>query len=813
MRKLRLSGWFVLVLLLIFTTTGLTGDASAMVTVDRDDKGVWFITGPDNALLYDVFKAMGHAVATDRLWQMELYRRTATGRMAEIFGNMNNGGFIETDIFMRTLGYSDTELDNAFAALDQESQDVIEGYVDGINQRILEIGANPAALLPFEFAALKVMPELWTVNQVLAWSAVMQRNFDPEALATGQLDNAALLARLSAIFDPATGYDMFNDLRWSNDPAAPSVIDHAPAPKLASTSMANPALKVDPTAVASRMKEQHEKILASLEQVNARVKMGSYAWVLSGDKTRSGNPVIYSGPQMGFSVPSIVLEGSIRAGGLDVSGMSVPGLPGILIGRTPHHAWSMQVGHAHTTDYYFEQPGTVDLHRIEVIKVAGYVDDISLPVFRSAHGPVVNPLPYDPGNYYPATQGPIVSWKYAHWNYEFASIGGFLKLARATSMDQFGEGIRELGVSQHFCYADRDGNIAYWMSGRDPVRPPGEWRFPQGTFGAPLEWDAAVVESLSTDRNTERGWYGGWNNKSNANYDSGFNGVYTTYGPFHRTHVLYDYLDKKLKRCKRLSFKKIRDLALFIATTDSFYGGGNPWKFVKKDFKRAVRKIGRTKPRVDALKMLKKWNGHFVAGGKSEWVAGLYRADAWVLMDRWIDEVIRLTFFDELAVSDGNGGMVLKENYRVLFNVLLHGLDYPGSLTNSYNWFQNLADASAPQDANTIIVAALDKVLAEWDSLPPETFERGFINYNHDIIDPVPVWQTPKSSRSTYAHCVEYGLNGPVRIESMFPLGQSGQLWIDDPANLEKAKPIPDDHFFSMTLEFDGFAPREFPLF
>ena len=72
------------------------------------------------------------------------------------------------------------------------------------------------------------------------------------------------------------------------------------------------------------------------------------------------------------------------------------------------------------------------------------------------------------------------------------------------------------------------------------------------------------------------------------------------------------------------------------------------------------------------------------------------------------------------------------------------------------------------------------------------------------------MWQTPKSSRSTYAHCVEYGSNGPVRIEIMFPLGESGQLWID-PAN--PAMPIPDTQFFSMTTEFDGFAPREFPLF
>ena len=129
--------------------------------------------------------------------------------MAEVFGDMNDGGFIETDMFMRTLGYSEEELTQAFAALPQETQDVIQGYADGINQRIAEIHASAVPLdgdsvfmplLPFEFAAVGLLPEEWTVEQILAWTALMQRNFDPEALETGQLDNAELLSRLSYRF-------------------------------------------------------------------------------------------------------------------------------------------------------------------------------------------------------------------------------------------------------------------------------------------------------------------------------------------------------------------------------------------------------------------------------------------------------------------------------------------------------------------------------------------------------------------------------------------------------------------------------------
>jgi len=140
---------------------------------------------------------------------------------------------------------------------------------------------------------------------------------------------------------------------------------------------------------------------------------------------------------------------------LNVSGMTIAGLPAIIIGRTPHHAWSMQVGHAHTVDYYMESAAAMTLNRTETIKVKGGAD-VVLPIYRTAHGSVVN-------------ASPVISWKYSQWGYEFKVIKAYLGLARATSMDEFGAAIELVPLSQHFTYADRDGNIAYWMSGRDPV--------------------------------------------------------------------------------------------------------------------------------------------------------------------------------------------------------------------------------------------------------------------------------------------------------------------------------------------------------
>lgn len=785
--------WLILSILLVSIAIMGVGCSSdddtthrkSTVTTTRDAQGVWFVAGSEKDRLYDVFEAAGYAVACDRLWQAETFRRSARGRLAEIFGPSQ----LTQDKFVRITMYSDQELQDGFSSMDKEAQDVVKGYVAGFNRRIAEIRKDPS-LLPFEFAAVGIANtalEDWTYKDVLAWGALMSRNFDCEGQKTGQIDNAALYQGLVAAYGATQGTQMFEDLRWVNDPDAltyiPKPIKVSRAQKSGertlSPLMENPPSFPDLRAAAKNMAEMQAQIDENLKKINAYVKMGSYAWAIKGSKTASGNPIIYSGPQMGFTVPSIIGEGSIRAGGLNVSGMTIPGLPGIVIGRTPHHAWSMQVGHAHTVDYYIEAPAAMTLHRTETIKVKGAPDEV-LPIYRTAHGPVVN-------------ASPVISWKYSHWGYEFKFVRAYLDIARATSMDQFGSAIELVPVSQHFTYVDRDGNIAYWMSGRDPVRPYGEWRLPQGAAGAPLEWNSANLIPRSTDRNNSQGYYCGWNNKTNAGYANAPNNIGYSAGPFHRAHVVDDYLSI----ADDLSFDDVRNLALNIATTDSFGGGGNPWKFVSEYFINAVN-TAPDAPHADrtaALALLAAWDGHFVDGGVGAWAAGMNRADAWMLMNAWIKEVLKLTF--EELVSP-----LPTQSDQVLFNVLLHGLK-PGGIVNYYNWFQN-ADSLAPQTANAIIVKALDNTLDALGAQPWGVNQRGVIDYNHSMLGKV--WEMPFSSRSTYAHTVEYDSTGPIAISSMFPLGESGTI-------LGYPTPSFDANFFSMTGVFDEFVYRDFPLF
>ncbi len=777
------------------------------VTTTRDAQGIWFIEGGS---LYDVYEAMGYAVATDRLFQMDLFRRQARGTLSALFGAEFLGqDFLTTDIDMRNTMYSDDELTEMFNALSEDSKTIFQAYVDGVNRRIFEIYAD-FRIMPYEYwigsffsafvegLSYNMLPTPWTVNDSLAWGALMQRFFDPEGDgSSGQLDNFVLLQAWAHVF-PAEYLAMFTDQRWINDPAAQTMIP-APVGAKSHHAPALPTVKADDfpdlREAAERIRSRIEQRDATLEAIGARVGMGSYAWTISGDKTASGNPIMYSGPQMPFWTPSICVEGSIRGGGFEVSGMAFPGFAPILVGRTPHHSWSMQVGHAHTLDYYLEAPQSVFLHHTETFYPAGG-DPVTVDIYRSSHGPIVEPFPYDPDN----PPEVIVSWGYAHWGREALGGEGFLDLARATSIAEFDKGIEKLAVSQHTTYADRDGNIAYWMSGWDPIRAPGvDPRFPSIANGT-TEW-TGERRPRAHDSNTSQGYYGGWNNKSSIDYNNAFNDYSYYLGPAHRAHVIEEYLSTH----DNLTYEDVRDLALNIATTDSFGGGGNTWSFVEDDFK-AVVAADSSPDRDEAIAMLDAWDGHFVAGGPAEWRFGTLRADAWVLQDAWIGEVLRITFEDEFRVA----GMSWEDQPEsLLFNVLLRAL----AGQTYYDWFQDKAGTGdKPTGAEAIILRALDNVI-EHAGLGPYNEPRGTIDYTHDLLanlDPAfeAFHSTPFSSRSTYAHVVEFDETGPIRIESMFPLGQSGQLWFDGTST-----PIFDPNYLTMIPPYDSFMPRSFPLF
>ncbi len=141
------------------------------------------------------------------------------------------------------------------------------------------------------------------------------------------------------------------------------------------------------------------------------------------------------------------------------------------------------------------------------------------------------------------------------------------------------------------------------------------------------------------------------------------------------------------------------------------------------------------------------------------------------------------------------------QHLSILFNVFLHNLKGD----SYYNWFQDVDNSGKPTTAEQIIVDSLDAALAELGARPWD-ISRAQIEYTHDIMGALA--STPFAQRSTYAQCVEMGRRGPVRIESMFPLGESGNILMD-----KNGDPIFDAHFFDMLPLYNNYLHRPFPLF
>ncbi len=282
----------------------LTGIQQA-ITIIRDRAGIPHIQA---ANYHDGLFGLGFVHAQDRLWQLEFQRRLARGELSEVLGTAT----IETDRFLRALGLVDTAV-NAWNALDPTSQQAIQAYIAGINQFIIH---HDGMDLPPEFTILRFSPRLWQPIDVLltgklqAWS--LGANWSAELLYSKLIaqvgsERAAFLLPASSPDDPL----ILPDATYS--------ANSAPAPTIASSSFC-----VDNadscTSLLTRVEQLHQQFKLAGSYV------GSNSWVLAGQHTSSGKPLLANDPHLAAQAPSIWYLAQIQAGELDVIGATLPGV-------------------------------------------------------------------------------------------------------------------------------------------------------------------------------------------------------------------------------------------------------------------------------------------------------------------------------------------------------------------------------------------------------------------------------------------------------------------------------------------------------
>jgi penicillin amidase len=749
--------------------------------VVRDVFWVPHIFAPSNRSL---FAAYGYTVAEDRLWQLELNRRAARGRLAEILGP----SAVPADRVARIVGYTDDELDAQFARLSPEEQDIFFGYRDGINRYLDEVVFKDLIhKLPYEFHVLGFMPAHWEARDSVAFSAFMTRRFGE--IGGRELINQGVLTELVERYGSSVGLGIFNDLRWINDPQAPVTIppQDARSPN-GRTGGAQPRQLSQLLGSSERWPDTGEMAAQEIwQRLGVVTKLGSYAWAIRPEKSARGSAMLYGGPQMGYSAPEVLHEVQLTGGaGFNVMGMAFAGAPAVLIGRNEHLAWTSTTATGDNVDTYIETLCGVNQYRfktacipmesrLETIQVRG-ADPVPVTVLRTVHGPVVA-----------ATKTSVATQKRAHWQREIESFRAFMNFGLAQNLSQFAAAIPQIVTSHNFLYADRLGNIAYWQAGQVPVRPAGsDPRLPLSGDGS-AEWPGGN-RPIPTSINPAQGFLANWNNKPQVDYPNSDGQIL---GKQFRLLDLQDALASA-----PISFEDMENIPKDIARFGSL---GREARYLEPYLLRAVAKIPPSHPLSrQAIQILEEWDGNQI----DDAIDSTLIKPGEVIFSTWLARMIHSAFDPVL----GRDLTQREASSNMLLHVLDDALGSGSGVPPSRNYFQD-------RDPSTVISATFNQALADLESelgSDPSAWvrPRPVTTFDHPVVGRVGT--IPTSNRATYGQIV---VLDPERItsENIFTLGQSGFIQLVPPAGFALDPHFRDQLELYRNFEYKPMRLMPFP--
>ena len=472
---------------------------AAPVEVIRDETGIAHIYAdtPD-----DLFFAQGFVHASERMWQMEVFRHIGAGRVSELFGKSQ----LDTDTFIRTLGWR-RAAERDLAALDATAVRALERYAAGVNAWLEQSRGQRG--LAFVVAGLQsgkggglggYDPEPWTpldtvtFGKLQAWS--LGGNYDAELfrlLADARLGDPALTDLLAPAY-PADA------------PTITTTKDLVSAAATATGAATSPLTSplTSPTAGAASADDRLAAGFARLAAIGDGIGalagfdtgasalghpgVGSNNWVVSPAKSATGKALLANDPHLGVQLPSIWYMNALHcrvvsaACPYDVAGVSFPSAPGVILGHNARIAWGATNTGPDVQDLFVETPDPANpanylykgasvpfTTRQETIAVAGG-DPVTIIVRETVHGPILNDVVADL-----ADAKALYSFRWTALVEADAALGAFLKVDAATSFAEFSDAFRDyVAPAQNFVYADVDGNIGLQIPGRIPLRPAGD---------------------------------------------------------------------------------------------------------------------------------------------------------------------------------------------------------------------------------------------------------------------------------------------------------------------------------------------------
>ena len=451
------------------------------VTITRDERGIPYIEAKNDE---DLYFAQGYATAADRLWQMDLVRRTARGELAEVLGAGPNNVALDQDKLHRTYGFAQAaEAEVAQAA--PKVAALLEAYARGVNAYAASL--DPKSL-PAEFQILQYNFRPWTpadsfiIGKIFfeALSDTWRLDIMRQALSSLPAEKRnALLPEISPIDVLVVGKDA------KAKPATPRSARLAPLSREALAALA--ANQAVATAALERIGLQAESLAASNN------------WVVSGSRTVTGKPLLADDPHLRASAPSIWHMVHLSAPGVRVAGVTSPGVPGVIIGHNERIAWGFTNVGPDVQDLYIEkfdpanprryqtpqgwQDAVIRQEQIKVRKgFTSEYDTVVHEVTITRHGPII--FEADGKRY--ALRWTALDPKQNRFDVSHS-------LNRARNWNEFNKALEWFTApTQNIVYADVDGHIGYHAAGVVPIRKSGDGSVPYDGSTDAGEWTSYI---------------------------------------------------------------------------------------------------------------------------------------------------------------------------------------------------------------------------------------------------------------------------------------------------------------------------------
>jgi penicillin amidase len=442
---------------------------SSPVTVTRNAQGVPTI---EAATLDDLFFAQGYVTAQDRLWQMDIMRRFGSGELSEILGDDT----LKLDREQRILGLRAAAV-KSLAMSNPRDHAFFEAYARGVNAFISTHGGS----LPIEFRILRYTPKPWLVEDslVIANSMVKDLNYH---YFYDALDREKILAKLG----PELTSDLYVNRSWHDRPP---------------TVMREDLSEPDTSAGSDDQDDEDDDDAPDNSVTHVTLPPtapdglpvnGSNDWVVSGAHTVTGKPLLSNDMHLGHQMPNLWYEAHLHSGALDVAGVTLPGMPYVVVGHNQRIAWGFTNVGPTVTDVFIENfnaqgayqtpNGWVQPeHRAEVIHVKGK-PDVTLDVKITRHGPIITDL-------VPGETRPLA----LRWTLYDGLRIPFFDVNSAQNWDDYCHAFSQLDApGQNVVYADVDGNIGYHTTGKVPIRAAGDGSLPVSGSDNAHEWTSYI---------------------------------------------------------------------------------------------------------------------------------------------------------------------------------------------------------------------------------------------------------------------------------------------------------------------------------